>query len=148
MVLQPVQPPHARRVLVVDDEPLVRWALSETLTTAGLSVRQAATGDAAARALSDEGNCPDVVLLDYRLPDTTGLDLLATIKRETPSCRTILMTAYGTPEIARQALQMGAVAVVDKPFEMGDVPGIVEYAFHARLPDDPGEDRARASVEP
>ena len=58
-------------MLIVDDEPLIRWSLAETLTDSGHSVIEAGDGEAAVRMLTDADRPFDVVLLDYRLPDST-----------------------------------------------------------------------------
>jgi DNA-binding NtrC family response regulator len=63
----------------------------------------------------------DVVLLDYRLPDSNDLALLATIRRLAPSSAVVMMTAHGTPDVTRRALELGAYDVVDKPFDMSDI---------------------------
>ncbi len=113
------------RVLVVDDEPLVRWSLAETLGDSGDLVIEADTGAAAMRALS-EANAPvDVVLLDYKLPDVQNLSLLSTVRRRWPASRVILMSAHLTPEIANEGLSLGASRVINKPVDMCDVPALV-----------------------
>jgi len=112
------------RILVVDDEPLLCWALAETLSDRGDTVDQADSGAAAVRALTTERE-PDVVLLDYQLPDSCDFSLLATVKRLAPHSRVILMSSYYTPEWARQALAQGASRVVNKPIDMRDVAELV-----------------------
>jgi len=113
-------------VLIVDDESLIRWSLTEMLSSHGYSVAEAGDGKAALAMLRDPF-CPgDVVMLDYRLPDLNGLQLLAAIRRASPRSRVVLMTAYGTPEIAAEAFRLGAVCVVDKPIEMDDVADLVQ----------------------
>src|SRR5437867_4186704 len=102
-------------VLVVDDEPLVRWSLTETLAAAGHAVSEAGDAQTAVRALTGGSSGLDVVLLDYRLPDSNDLGLLATIRRLSPRSQVILMTAYGTPEVATGALELGAYRIVNKP---------------------------------
>ncbi|MEQ1728017.1 MAG: response regulator [Vicinamibacterales bacterium] len=114
-----------RRVLVVDDELLIRWSLSETLSDRGYTVLEAEDGQGAVRTLSDAVELPDVVLLDFRLPDSRDLNLLERIIRMVPEGRVILMTAYGTPELANEALERGAFKVLHKPFEMQDVTSLV-----------------------
>lgn len=114
-----------RRVLVVDDELLIRWSLCETLSDRGYTVLEAEDGQGAVRTLSDATELPDVVLLDFRLPDSKDLNLLERIIRMVPEGRVILMTAYGTPELANEALERGAFKVLDKPFEMQDVTSLV-----------------------
>ena len=72
------------RVLVVDDEPLIRWSLSETLEQSGHAVVEAGDALNAVRSVS-AGEPFDVVLLDYRLPDSNDLELLATIRALAPA---------------------------------------------------------------
>lgn len=115
------------RVLVVDDEPLICWSLAETLGERGELVTEAASGDEAIRALASAPE-PDVVLLDYQLPDSHDLSLLSTVRRLAPNSRVILMSAHYTPEIARQALALGACRVVGKPMDMHHVPALVREA--------------------
>lgn len=115
-------------VLVVDDELLIRWSLSETLRAAGHTVTEAADRRSALLAVQDAQQAPDVVLLDFRLPDSNDLGLLAAIRRLAPSAQVILMTAFGTPEIERGALALGAFRVVAKPFEVHDMPALVAQA--------------------
>jgi DNA-binding NtrC family response regulator len=118
------------RVLVVDDELLIRWSLSETLLEAGHDVAEAQDGKSAIRAVA--ASAPDVVVLDFRLPDSDNLDLLATIRRLSPHSQVILMTAFGTPEIAKGALDLGAYRIVGKPFEIGELAALVEQAHAER----------------
>ena len=116
------------RILIVDDEPLIRWSLAETLTESGHRVVEAGDGEGVLRALN-EGAQFDVVLLDYRLPDSNDLNLLATIRRTTPQTAVIMMTAFGTPEVATQALELGVYRVVSKPFEVHDMAEWVLQAY-------------------
>jgi DNA-binding NtrC family response regulator len=119
--------------LVVDDEPLICWSLAETLGDRGDIVTEAGNGAAAVRALSEAGQPIDVVLLDYQLPDVHNLSLLSTVRRLSPASRVILMSAYATPEIAEDALALGAVRVINKPIDMRDVPALVRDAAQSRL---------------
>ena len=116
------------RVLVVDDESLIRWSLSEVLAEGGCAVTEACDGRAAVRALTAATDLPDVVLLDYCLPDSNDLALLASIRRLSPSSKVILMTAYGTEEVIRGALELGAYGVVNKPFEVHDMTAMIRRA--------------------
>ena len=119
------------RVLVVDDEPLIRWSLGEVLAESGHFVAEAADGASAVRALAGDGPF-DVVLLDYRLPDSNDLNLLTTIRHQAPQSAVIMMTAYGTPEVTSGALALGAFRVVPKPFEVYDLVTLVSQAHNAR----------------
>jgi two-component system response regulator AtoC len=118
------------RVLVVDDEPLIRWSLCETLEQSGHAVVEAGDGQSARQALS-AGERFDVVLLDYRLPDSNDLNLLAAIRRLAPASAVIMMTAFGTPEVMAGALHLGAYRVISKPFEVDDVAALVLQAHAA-----------------
>lgn len=114
-------------MLVVDDEPLIRWSLAETLSEMGHVAVEAGDGAAAIRAL-DEINPFDAVVLDYRLPDSNDLNLLATIRARAPRAAVVMMTAFGTPEVTSGALKLGAYRVVSKPFEMHDMASLVLQA--------------------
>jgi DNA-binding NtrC family response regulator len=116
--------PGSRKVLVVDDEPLLRWSISETLAAAGHEVTEA--GDAVS-ALEAVSNTPDLdlVLLDFRLPDSNDLGLLARIRQIAPATAIVMMTAFGTPDVTAGALQLGARTVLSKPFNMHDLEMLV-----------------------
>lgn len=118
------------RVLVVDDEPLIRWSLSETLEQSGHAVVEAGDAESAIRSVS-AGEPFDVVLLDYRLPDSNDLNLLATIRKLAPTTAVIMMTAFGTPEVLTGALKLGAYQVIPKPFEVQEVASLVLQAYAA-----------------
>jgi two-component system, NtrC family, response regulator len=120
------------RVLVVDDELLIRWAISEILTDQGHSVTQADTGAAALRALTEAAEPMDVVVLDLRLPDSDGLGLLQVIRRKSPASAVVMMTAHGTQETQAGARALGAYDVMAKPFDLHLVEPIVVKAHHAR----------------
>ncbi|OFW14279.1 MAG: hypothetical protein A3F69_04930 [Acidobacteria bacterium RIFCSPLOWO2_12_FULL_66_10] len=122
------------RVLIVDDEPLLRWSLAETLADCGCEVTETGDGCGATSVLQDAPRPFDVVMLDYRLPDSEDLSLLASIRRLSPQTPVILMTAFGTPEVARGALDLGAFRVLSKPFEMEDIAGLVAAAHAAHCP--------------
>jgi len=118
-------------VLVVDDEMLIRWSVSEALTESGHRVVEADSAEGALEALAGARQPFDVVLLDYRLPDSTGLALLAKIRRTLPNSAVVLMTAYGTPEVARDAVSLGVYQVLDKPFDMHGLNSLVRSAHAA-----------------
>ena len=109
------------RVLIVEDERLIRWSIAETLEHAGHVVIEAEDGASAIRSLTNLDEPVDAVVLDYRLPDSNDLALLAHIRRLSPRSAVILMTAFGTPEITRAALDLGVYQVLNKPFEMHDL---------------------------
>ena len=121
----------ALRILIVDDEPLIRWSLANTLRDSGHEAVEAVNGATALRAVAEAEVPFDVVLLDLRLPDSMDLGLLAQLRRVTPSTSAVLMTAYGTPEVVQGAFDLGAIRVVGKPLDMTDVPSLVSQAYAA-----------------
>lgn len=121
------------RVLVVDDEALIRWSLVETLSDSGDEVVAVTDAESAIQAVTDAAVPFDVALLDFRLPDSSDLNLLSRLHRLTPATRIILMTAYGTPEILQEALDRGAYRVLNKPFEMDALSPIVTEAHASRF---------------
>jgi len=121
-------PPAVFRVLVVDDERLIRWSIAEALAAAGHTVIEAADAASARRVLAG-GDVVNVVFLDLRLPDASDLTLLADIRRLAPQSAVVVMTAFGTREIAARASQLGAYAVLDKPFELHDVEPLMRQAY-------------------
>jgi DNA-binding NtrC family response regulator len=89
---------------------------------------EAGDGKQALAVLKNPPEPVQVVMLDYRLPDTNGLQLLAAIRGLSPASRVVMMTAYGTAEVVAEAMRLGAVCVVTKPIEMHDVADIVSRA--------------------
>ena len=121
------------RILVVDDEPLIRWSLVETLSDAGDEVVAVTDAQSAVQVATDAAVPFDVALLDFRLPDSDDLNLLSRLRRLTPATRIILMTAYGTPEMSQEALDLGAYCVLNKPFEMNALSPLVTDAHASGL---------------
>lgn len=120
-------------VLVVDDEALIRWSLSEGLAESGYVVRlagSAAETRAVLASLSDE---PLVVLLDLRLPDMADLSLLKEIRTKRPDAPIIMMTAHGTSEDARAATELGVSRFVGKPFDVAEMVDLVGSAWQRHL---------------
>jgi DNA-binding NtrC family response regulator len=113
-------------ILVVDDEALIRWSLSERLKGDGYDVVEAETGGAALERLRDG---VDLVLLDYRLPDTDGLTVLREIKKFDPDILVILLTSFVSVETAVEAMKLGAFHYANKPFNLDEVSATVSRAL-------------------
>lgn len=111
-------------VLVVDDEPLIRWSVAESLGEMGFDVEEATDAASALRIVTGTALPFQVVVLDLRLPDMEDLSLLGTIRQLLPRAHLILMTAFGTPEIVADARAIGA-DVLSKPFELSELNGLV-----------------------
>ena len=112
------------RILVVDDEPLIRWSITETLGAAGHQVTEASSAATAVQAVTALPNL-DLVLLDFRLPDSNDLGLLKKIRTLAPAAAVIMMTAFGTPDMTAGAIELGAARVLSKPFNMGELERVV-----------------------
>jgi len=113
-------------ILVVDDEQLIRWSLTSRLTDEGYRVFEA---DTAANALKRVREGVDLVLLDYRLPDSDGLAVLKQIKENDPDTLVIMLTAYSNVDTAVEAMRQGAYHYANKPFNMDEIVLLVEKAL-------------------
>jgi DNA-binding NtrC family response regulator len=122
---------RALRVLVVEDELLIRWSIAQTLADAGHTVIEAEDGTTAVMALKNDAERIDAVVLDYRLPDSNDLTLLATIRRLSPASAVVMMTAFGTPEMTKGALDLGAYQVLHKPFDLHDLEPLLRHACNS-----------------
>jgi two-component system response regulator AtoC len=118
------------RVLVVDDEPLIRWSVRQGLRERGHMVTEASCGsdavallDVSARQGQDRF---DVVVLDYRLPDCRDLTLLDKIHRISPHSAIVMITAYADESVETEAVGRGAFAVLGKPFQVRALVSVVE----------------------
>jgi DNA-binding NtrC family response regulator len=117
-------------ILVVDDEVEVRELLNQILQRAGYQVHQAK--DAASLKEAFDRVTPDVVLLDYKLPDSTGIDLLPLIKKEWPESEIIMLTGHATYDVAVEATKRGAFHFQEKPFEQEGLLNLVKRALEIR----------------
>jgi DNA-binding NtrC family response regulator len=118
-----VATPLTRKVLVVDDEPLIRATLAEYLTGEGFAVTACASGE---EALAAAGRMPyDVVLCDVQLPGIDGIEVLERLLKISPETFVLLITAYATVESAVEAFQRGAHDYLMKPILLDEVAGKV-----------------------
>jgi two-component system response regulator AtoC len=108
-----------RRILVADDDPDIRILLKTFLEDEGYTVSEAANGQDALDGV--RSGSYDLVLLDMRLPGMTGMDVLKQLREKQGDVPVILITAYGSPNIAIQASSLGAYSFITKPFELDDV---------------------------
>jgi two-component system, NtrC family, response regulator AtoC len=113
-------------VLVVDDEQLIRWSLSERLTRDGYRVVEADTAHA---ALERHAEGVDLVLLDYKLPDADGLSILKKIKEADADTLVIMLTAHSSVDVAVEAMKAGAYHYANKPFNLDEIALLVEKAL-------------------
>jgi CheY-like chemotaxis protein len=106
-------------VLVVDDEPVVLELFSRLLAEKGTPTRTASTADEALRLVEDEGFA--CLLADKNLPGMDGIELVRKVRKTQPHCACIIMTGYASMESAVEALRLGAVDYLLKPFEDVDL---------------------------
>ena len=118
-------------MLVVDDEMLIRWSVAQILTNAGHDVAEAGSAEETLRCVGADP-CPDVILLDYRLPDSNDLRLLETIRGLAPRTAVIMITASDTSELVSGAIGLGVHCVLSKPVELHDLVPLVEQALASR----------------
>jgi two-component system response regulator AtoC len=102
-------------ILVVDDQENMCWILSKVLLNAGFSVKTAGTVKEACSIANDGGISAAVI--DFRLPDGNGLDLLTKLRKPGRDLPCILITSYGSKKLREEALELGFDAYFDKPFD-------------------------------
>src|SRR5512138_519776 len=117
------------KILVVDDEYLIRWSLAEGLKEEGWRTVLAETGEQALEFFRSES--PDMVLLDIKLPGMDGIEVLRRIKEIDPSVPVMMITATSQVNVAVQAMKLGAYDYVNKPFEFVEVRNKVRHALEA-----------------
>jgi DNA-binding NtrC family response regulator len=115
------------RLLIVDDEESFRKLVGRELGRAGYAVETAGTLAEAREALARQSF--HVVLLDLRLPDGNGLDLLSDIKSSLPATQVVVLTAYGTVQEAIAAMKEGAHDFLTKPCKLGELEAVIEKAL-------------------
>jgi DNA-binding NtrC family response regulator len=103
-----------KKVLVIDDESIVRISCERTLSAEGYPVKTAGDGKSGIDLLEKESF--DVVLLDIKMPDMDGIEVLKKIKSSWPDTKVIMITGYSTVESAVKSLRLGALNFLEKPF--------------------------------
>ncbi len=117
----------ARRILIADDEPLIRLDLREMLTTLGYNVVGEASDGATAVRLAREQQ-PDLVLMDIKMPELDGLEAARILTAENIA-PVVLLTAYSQKELVERAQQAGVVGYLVKPFRDSDIQPAIEVAL-------------------
>jgi DNA-binding NtrC family response regulator len=115
------------RVLVIDDEAIVRTSSKRTLVPEGYEVRLAESGRAGIDILEQESF--DIVLLDLKMPDMDGIEVLKVIMERWPGTKVIIVTGFSTVDTAVQALRLGAFNHIEKPFTPDSLLAAVKEAF-------------------
>ncbi|MFZ1060224.1 MAG: sigma-54 dependent transcriptional regulator [Candidatus Rokuibacteriota bacterium] len=115
------------QLLIVDDERLIRWSLEQTLAKGGYEVSSASTGEAALAAVREDP--PDLILLDLKLPDIDGLQVLRQIKELSPHLQVLIMTAYADVGTAVEAMKLGAYDYLPKPIDFDNLAVTIRNAL-------------------
>src|SRR6201992_819663 len=113
-------------ILIVDDDAEIRELLVQVLQRAGMQAHQAK--DAASFKDIMGRIQPDAVLLDYKMPDANGLDLLPIIKKEWPEAEVIMLTGHATYDVAVEATKRGAFHFQEKPFDPESLLNLIKRA--------------------
>src|SRR5215469_380004 len=119
----------SEKVLIVDDEKLVRWSLRQKCEEWGYHVLEADNGSAALRVAHNES--PDLVLLDVRLPDASGIELLEQLKKSGDARAVIMITADPQLDDVKHALKLGAYDFVGKPLDFEELRVTIQNALEA-----------------
>jgi DNA-binding NtrC family response regulator len=118
------------KILVVDDEHLIRWSLEQNLKKQGYEVTTAGSGEDALRILQEE--TPDLMLLDIQLPGMNGMEVLERVKDLEEDVIVIMVTALGVLETAVNAMRLGAYDYINKPFNLDELAIIIKKALETR----------------
>ncbi len=121
---------NKEKILIVDDEHLIRWSLSQPLIKNGYTVDTAESGAEAQSKIASFK--PQMVLLDIRLPDANGLELLERFKVEDEDLIVIMITAFADVGSAVEAFKFGAEDYIGKPFNLESVKQVIEQAFEKK----------------
>ena len=116
-----------RRLLIIDDEPSVRMGIEAVFEREDVAVFTAETADAGLRLAAEQS--PDVILLDIRLGQRSGLELFHELRRLDPKTLVIFITGHGTAETAIEAMKLGAYDYLTKPLDADQLQAVVEQAF-------------------
>lgn len=117
-------------ILIVDNDPDCREILQDSLGMEGYAISTARNGEEALAKIAQEN--PDLVLLDIRMPRLDGMEVLRRVKEQTPERLVIMITAYGTIDIAVEAMKLGAYDFVTKPLNPDHVAMVVTKALERK----------------
>lgn len=117
------------RILIIDDEKAIRWSMGEALKKQGYEVAEAETGKKGIKLFREDPS--DLVILDLKLPDINGLQVLKRIKKEDRAQPVIMMTAYGEVDTAVEALKGGAYDFIQKPFQLEKIKVVIKNALES-----------------
>jgi len=115
------------KIMIVDDEPLIRDLLCEFLTSQGYIALLASSGEEALRLASESDL--KLALVDLRLPDLDGIEVIKRLKKANPELICVIITAHPTPDSRQQAKELGALAYLTKPFRLPELQNLIQSAL-------------------
>jgi DNA-binding NtrC family response regulator len=118
------------RILVIDDEDMIRFAFEEFLKDEGYVPLLAGEAESALNQI--KSHSPDIVFLDYRLPDRDGLELLEAIRKIDPKIAVVFMTAFGAMDVAIRAMQSGAYEYLTKPLDLEKIRILIQRILEGK----------------
>lgn len=114
-----------KKVLIVDDEEILTWIMSKTLSKDRKRYEVLVANDCTKALEIMESSPVDLVITDIRMPGMSGLDLLEEIRAKHPDTKVIVMTAYGNPEVQKEANERGCLHYLEKPFKIEDLRNLI-----------------------
>jgi two-component system response regulator AtoC len=122
--------PH--KILIIDDEKLIRWALEQHLAKLGYQVTTAESAEQGLVLLTEDA--PDLILLDNCLPDMTGIQLLEKLHVREQRFKVIMITAYDMAETSVNAMNLGAYEYISKPFNLEELTALIHKTLNTEHP--------------
>lgn len=135
-----------KSILVVDDEKNIRLTVSQSLESLNALVQTAVNGEEALQILLENGPF-GLVFLDLKMPGMDGMDVLRRIRDDWPKTRVIIITAHGTIASAVEAMKLGAVDFIQKPFSPDEIRGMAQLVMEREALDAAGAVDARSLIE-
>src|SRR6267154_800084 len=135
-----------RPVWVIDDDRSIRWVFEKALAREGIPFKTFAQATEAMEAL-DAAGAPQVLVSDIRMPGTSGLELLQTLKQRFPNLPVIVMTAYSDLESAVAAFQGGAFEYLPKPFDVDQAVELIRRALGESMRENEAEESSTGTPE-
>jgi DNA-binding NtrC family response regulator len=132
-------------ILVIDDEKNIRLTLSSSLEPLNVPIHTAVNGEEALKKLRE--GAYGLVFLDLKMPGMDGMDVLRRIRDDWPRVRVVIITAHGTIDSAVEAMKLGAVDFVQKPFSPAEIRDLATLVLEREALEEPAEDDHRALIE-
>lgn len=118
-----------KKILITDDEKNIRTTLNYCLSAEGFEIETASNGSEALELLLEQGKSYDLILLDIKMPDISGMEVLRKLRGADNKTNIIMMTAYGTIKEAVEAMKLNAIDFISKPFTPEQIRVLVKKVF-------------------